>query len=214
MKCPTGSGLIMLSLLATPVLAANKCVDPSGRISYQADPLSGQPRGGDMSLNINRPFTGQAGIPTAGSAHCHHGTRDFTAGRWAEPEVQTAGYRTVAAPVHLVGHDEVRVPSGRQIEPRRPWTAIGYMRMDGGYGANAGSIIELSKHFARRRRADEWNTNLAAWSAADATIHSPPLGHSHHVQRRPVGSCWKNRLRNISRGGLCFAPTPPSNRAA
>ena len=65
MKCPTGSGLIVLSLLATPVLAANKCVDPSGRISYQADPCPANSRGGDMSLNINRPFTGQAGIPTA-----------------------------------------------------------------------------------------------------------------------------------------------------
>jgi len=65
MKCPTGSGLIMLSLLATPVLAANKCVDPSGRISYQADPCPASSRGGDMSLNINRPFTGQAGIPAA-----------------------------------------------------------------------------------------------------------------------------------------------------
>jgi len=53
----------MLSLLATPVLAANKCVDPSGRISYQADPCPANSRGGDMSLNINRPFTGQAGIP-------------------------------------------------------------------------------------------------------------------------------------------------------
>lgn len=65
MKCPTGSGLILLSLLATPVLAANKCVDPNGRISYQADPCPANSRGGDMSLNINRPFTGQAGIPAA-----------------------------------------------------------------------------------------------------------------------------------------------------
>ena len=65
MKYPTGSGLIVLSLLATPVLAANKCIDPSGRISYQADPCPANSHGGDMSLNINRPFTGQAGIPAA-----------------------------------------------------------------------------------------------------------------------------------------------------
>lgn len=63
MKCLTGSGLIVLSLLATPVLAANKCVDPSGRISYQAEPCPANSRGGDMSLNVNRPFTGQAGRP-------------------------------------------------------------------------------------------------------------------------------------------------------
>ncbi len=65
MKCHIGSGLILLSLLATPALAANKCVDPSGRISYQAEPCPANSRGGDMSLNINRPFTGQAGPPTA-----------------------------------------------------------------------------------------------------------------------------------------------------
>ncbi len=63
MKCHTGSGLILLSLLATSVLAANKCVDPSGRISYQAEPCPANSHGGDMSLNVNRPFTGQAGTP-------------------------------------------------------------------------------------------------------------------------------------------------------
>ena len=65
MKFQLGCGLIVLSLLATPVLAANKCVDPNGRISYQADPCPANSRGGDMSLNVNRPFTGQAGPPTA-----------------------------------------------------------------------------------------------------------------------------------------------------
>ena len=65
MKCHTGFGLIVLSLLAPPALAANKCIDPSGRISYQAEPCPANSRGGDMSLNVNRPFTGQAGIPAA-----------------------------------------------------------------------------------------------------------------------------------------------------
>ncbi|MCB1823285.1 MAG: hypothetical protein KDJ54_01290 [Candidatus Competibacteraceae bacterium] len=65
MKCLTGSGLIVLSLLATPVLAANKCVDPSGRISYQAMPCPEHSRGGDMSLNVNRPFAGRSSGPVA-----------------------------------------------------------------------------------------------------------------------------------------------------
>ena len=55
----------MLGLLAEPALAANKCIDASGRIIYQAAPCPANTRGGDMSLNVNRPFTGQAKSPAA-----------------------------------------------------------------------------------------------------------------------------------------------------
>lgn len=56
-----GWGWVMLpGLLAAPALAANKCIDASGRIIYQAAPCPANTRGGDMSLNVNRPFTGQA----------------------------------------------------------------------------------------------------------------------------------------------------------
>jgi len=59
----------LLGLLVAPALAANKCIDASGRISYQATPCPKNTRGGDMSLNINRPFTGQAKSPvTEGAA--------------------------------------------------------------------------------------------------------------------------------------------------
>lgn len=54
---------IPLVLLAAPTLAANKCVEASGRIFYQAAPCPPNTRGGDMSLNVNRPFTGQARRP-------------------------------------------------------------------------------------------------------------------------------------------------------
>lgn len=59
---------LLLSLLAAPALAANKCVEASGRIFYQAAPCPANARGGDMSLNINRPFTGQAKAPALGGA--------------------------------------------------------------------------------------------------------------------------------------------------
>ena len=59
----------LLGALAAPALAANKCVDASGRISYQATPCPANAHGGDMRLNINRPFAGQANNPSAaGSA--------------------------------------------------------------------------------------------------------------------------------------------------
>jgi len=54
---------VALSLLAAPALAANKCVEPSGRIFYQDAPCPANTHGGDMSLNANRPFTGQAKPP-------------------------------------------------------------------------------------------------------------------------------------------------------
>jgi hypothetical protein len=54
---------VALSLLAAPALAANKCVEISGRIFYQDAPCPANTRGGDMSLNANRPFTGQAKPP-------------------------------------------------------------------------------------------------------------------------------------------------------
>ena len=54
---------VLLALLAAPALAANKCVEVSGRIFYQDAPCPANTRGGDMSLNANRPFTGQAKPP-------------------------------------------------------------------------------------------------------------------------------------------------------
>lgn len=44
-------------------LAANKCVETSGRIFYQAAPCPANTRGGDMQLNVNRPFAGQVKSP-------------------------------------------------------------------------------------------------------------------------------------------------------
>ncbi|MFZ1640503.1 MAG: hypothetical protein WAV07_03505 [Candidatus Contendobacter sp.] len=55
---------MLLSLLAAPVLAANKCVETSGRIFYQDAPCPVNTHGGDLRLNVNRPFTGQAKPPT------------------------------------------------------------------------------------------------------------------------------------------------------
>ncbi|MDG4549338.1 MAG: hypothetical protein P9F19_07825 [Candidatus Contendobacter sp.] len=60
--------LLLLSLLAAPALAANKCVEANGRIFYQDAPCPANARGGDMSLNVNRPFTGQAKPPFAEGA--------------------------------------------------------------------------------------------------------------------------------------------------
>lgn len=57
--------ILLLSLLAAPALAAvNKCVEESGRIFYQAEPCPANTHGGDLRLNVNRPFTGQAKRPT------------------------------------------------------------------------------------------------------------------------------------------------------
>lgn len=54
-----------LALFAAPTPAAYKCLEDSGRIFYQAAPCPANTRGGDMSLNVNRPFTGQARRPPA-----------------------------------------------------------------------------------------------------------------------------------------------------
>ncbi|MFO1422495.1 MAG: hypothetical protein U1F70_02415 [Candidatus Competibacteraceae bacterium] len=59
---------MLLSLLAAPALAANKCVEANGRIFYQDAPCPANTRGGDMSLNVNRPFTGRAKPPATGGA--------------------------------------------------------------------------------------------------------------------------------------------------
>ncbi|MFO1422438.1 MAG: hypothetical protein U1F70_02120 [Candidatus Competibacteraceae bacterium] len=59
--------LLLLSLLAVPALAANKCVEANGRIFYQDAPCPANARGGDMSLNVNRPFTGRAKPPATGA---------------------------------------------------------------------------------------------------------------------------------------------------
>ena len=56
MKHGNGYWAILLALLAAPALAANKCVEASGRIFYQAAPCPANTRGGDMQLNVNRPF--------------------------------------------------------------------------------------------------------------------------------------------------------------
>lgn len=50
-------------LLAAPALAANKCVEVNGRIFYQDAPCPPNTHGGDLRLNVNRPFTGQSSRP-------------------------------------------------------------------------------------------------------------------------------------------------------
>lgn len=63
MKHGNGYWAILPALLAAPALAANKCVEAGGRIFYQAAPCPTHTSGGDMSLNVNRPFAGQAQRP-------------------------------------------------------------------------------------------------------------------------------------------------------
>ena len=63
MKYLPGCGLIVLSFLATPALAAYKCVDSNGRVTYQAKPCPDDSHGGDMDLNTNRSFSGRSSTP-------------------------------------------------------------------------------------------------------------------------------------------------------
>ena len=49
---------VLLALWIGPVCAVNKCVEIDGRVFYQAAPCPPGAYGGDMSLNVNRPFTG------------------------------------------------------------------------------------------------------------------------------------------------------------
>ena len=59
-------GILLLSLFTLPVpaaAAANKCMEHSGRIFYQAAPCPVNTQGGDMSLNVNRTRTGPAQRP-------------------------------------------------------------------------------------------------------------------------------------------------------
>lgn len=67
MKYHDWHGIVLLGLLASPALAANKCIEGSGRIFYQAAPCPVNTRGGDMRLNINQPFTGEAKHSTPAS---------------------------------------------------------------------------------------------------------------------------------------------------
>ncbi|HRD50895.1 MAG: hypothetical protein JNK95_13520 [Candidatus Competibacter sp.] len=60
--------LLLSALLAAPTLAANKCVDASGRVFYQAAPCPANAHGGDMTLNINRTFSGRAKNPATEAA--------------------------------------------------------------------------------------------------------------------------------------------------
>ena len=55
-------------LLTAPALAANKCVETSGRIFYQDAPCPPNTHGGDLRLNVNRPFTGQSSRPATEGA--------------------------------------------------------------------------------------------------------------------------------------------------
>ncbi len=55
--------VVLLSLSTSPCLAVNKCVERSGRIFYQDAPCPTDTYGGEMSLNVNRSFTGQAASP-------------------------------------------------------------------------------------------------------------------------------------------------------
>ena len=59
---------VLPGLLAAPALAANKCVETNGRIFYQADPCPPNTHGGDLRLNVNRPFTGQSSRPATEGA--------------------------------------------------------------------------------------------------------------------------------------------------
>ena len=55
--------VLLISLWAAPVRAVNKCIEANGRIFYQNAPCPATARGGDMTLNVNRPVTGQAQGP-------------------------------------------------------------------------------------------------------------------------------------------------------
>ena len=59
---------VLPGLLAAPALAANKCVETNGRIFYQADPCPPNTHGGDLRLNVNRPFSGQSSGPATEGA--------------------------------------------------------------------------------------------------------------------------------------------------
>ncbi|NJM10913.1 MAG: hypothetical protein HC889_02460 [Synechococcaceae cyanobacterium SM1_2_3] len=52
--------IMLLSLFATPALAANKCVETKRADFLSAAPCPANAHGGEMSLNVNRPFIGQA----------------------------------------------------------------------------------------------------------------------------------------------------------
>ncbi|RUQ28333.1 MAG: hypothetical protein EKK68_14725 [Candidatus Competibacteraceae bacterium] len=55
--------VLLMTSFAAPVLAANKCIDAGGRVIYQDAPCPVTTHGGDMTLNVNRPVTGQAKSP-------------------------------------------------------------------------------------------------------------------------------------------------------
>ena len=55
--------VLLMTSFTMPVLAANKCIDAGGRVIYQDAPCPVTTHGGDMTLNVNRPVTGQAKSP-------------------------------------------------------------------------------------------------------------------------------------------------------
>lgn len=63
MKDERWIGIMLLSLLTTPVMAVNKCVENNGRIFYQDAPCPANTHGGDMSENVNQTFSGKAKRP-------------------------------------------------------------------------------------------------------------------------------------------------------
>lgn len=63
MKDEQWAGIILLSLLTTPAIAVNKCVENNGRIFYQDAPCPANTHGGDMSQNANQTFSGKAERP-------------------------------------------------------------------------------------------------------------------------------------------------------
>lgn len=66
MNRPLHLGLTWLLSLATmPALGAYKCIDEHGRILYQAMPCPADTQGGDINLNVNRPFSGHVSAPAA-----------------------------------------------------------------------------------------------------------------------------------------------------
>lgn len=84
--------VLLISLGTAPALAANKCIDPGGRVIYQDAPCPAMARGGDMTLNVNRPVTGQAQGPDPS------GTALPITGRVLAPSQDSTPNRTESPP--------------------------------------------------------------------------------------------------------------------
>ena len=84
MKCRNWAGIVLLSLLTTPAMAVNKCVENNGRILYQDTPCPTNAHGGEKSQNANQTFSGKAERPAMSNAirvlpdHSEPSTRNAT----------------------------------------------------------------------------------------------------------------------------------------